>query len=154
MRLIDEDGKQLGIFDLSQALAKAKEKGLDLIQVTEKAQPPVCKISDFGKYIYQVRKKEKHQTSKNAGGLKNIRLTFNISDHDLETRAKAADNFLKKGYKIRVELPLRGRENRLADFAKEKIKKFLEILKESVLVKIDKELKRESRGFIIIVSKQ
>jgi len=80
-------------------------------------------------------------------------LTFNISQHDLETRVRQTEKFLKRGDRIRVELPLRGRQKALQNFAKEKIEKFLEILKGIVTIKIEQELKREPRGFTMIISK-
>lgn len=153
MRLIDKEGNQLGVFSLGDALRKAQEDNLDLIQVTERVEPPVCKIADYGKYIYRLQKKEKSQKNQKSGGLKSIRLKFNISPHDLETRARAAEKFLKKGYNIKIEMVLRGREKRLSDFAKEKIKKFLEMLGERIAIKIEKEIKRSPRGFTMIVRK-
>lgn len=153
VRLIDETGKQLGVVPFEKAAQLAIERKLDLIQVTEKVEPPVCKLGDYGKYLYQEEKKERG-THKNKGGeLKGIRLTFNISLHDLETRVHQTEKFLKKGDRVRIELPLRGREKALQDFAKEKIEKFLEILKETVPIKIEREIKREPRGFTMIISK-
>jgi len=154
VRLIDAKGKNLGIFRLEEALQKARENGLDLILITQNTTPPVCKITDYGKYIYQKQKKERKKENKERSDeLKNIRVGFNISDHDMQIRVKMAKNFLKKGYKVRIEMKLRGREKRLIDFAKEKIKKFLEALQNSTPIKIEKELKRAPRGLTIIVAK-
>lgn len=153
MRLIDETGKQLGIVSRAQALQTAYERNLDLIQITEKVEPPVCKIVDYGKYLYSKKKKEAKFKIKKTGGIKGIRLRFNISQHDLETRAHQAEKFLKKGNNIKIEMQLRGRERALQNFAKEKLNQFLEILKKSVPIKIDRELKREARGFTIIIAK-
>lgn len=135
------------------ATQMAQERNLDLIQVTEKVEPPVCKIMEYGKYLYSLEKKEKASRVKTGGEIKGIRLTFNISLHDLEVRARQAEKFLKKGDKIRVELVLRGREKAHGDFAKEKISQFLEILDKLTPIKTERELKRESRGFTIIISK-
>lgn len=151
VRLIGEDGKYIGIFELKEALKKAYQKKLDLMQIVEKTEPPVCKIGDYKKYLYQEEKKK--QKVKKAGGLKNLRLSFNISEHDLETRLKTAEKFLNKGYKVKIDMRLRGREKALTDFAKEKINKFLEILKESTPFKIERELKKQPSGLIIIISK-
>ena len=152
VRLIDETGKQLGVMDLGKALQLARERNLDLIQVTEKVTPAVCKIMDHGKYLYQESKKEKKIKPK-GGDIKGIRLTFNISLHDLETRARQAEKFLKEGDKIRIEMVLRGREKALGNFAKEKINKFLEILQGLIPFKVERELKREFRGFTMIIAK-
>jgi len=153
VRVIDETGKPTGIFPLETAIQMAKERGLDLIQVTEKADPPVCKIMDYGKYLYWLQKKEKVAKANKEGGLKGIRLGFNISLHDLEIRTRQAEKFLKKGYKLKIEMILRGREKTLGEFAKGKIKQFLENLEKLVPIKIERELKRESRGFTMIISK-
>lgn len=153
VRLIDEEGKQLGVFSLADALKLARERNLDLIQVTEKIDPPVCKIGDFGKYLYQIQKKEREK-KKGGEEVKGIRLTFNISDHDLETRVNQAEKFLKKGNKIKIEMILKGREKELADFAKEKIKKFFNFLEKRIPIKIEQDLKKVPRGFIMIIKKQ
>jgi len=131
----------------------ARERNLDLIQVTEKVDPPVCKIEDYGKYLYREEKKSRSMKKQKGGELKGIRLTYNISLHDLETRAHQAEKFLKKGDVIRVELTLRGREKALQDFAKEKINKFVEILSQITPIKIEKEMRREPRALTMIISK-
>lgn len=154
VRLIDEVGNQLGVVSLEKAIEAAKEKSMDLIQVTEKVDPPVCKIGDYGKYLYQEEKKERHNRKNKGGELKAIRLTYNISKHDMETRAKLAEKFLKKGDTVRIDLPLRGRQKALGDFAKEKMAGFLESLNEIIPIKTEKELKREPRGFTMIISKK
>ena len=155
VRLIDETGKQLGVIDLEKALQLASERSLDLIQVTEKVEPPVCKIMDYGKYLYQEKKKEKLTAKKQKGGeLKGVRLGFSISQHDLEVRANLAEKFLKQGNKVRIEMILRGREKALGNFAKEKINKFLETLQILTPYKVERELKREPRGFTMIIAKQ
>jgi translation initiation factor IF-3 len=140
--------------DLTEALRLARERNLDLIQVTEKVEPPVCRIGDYGKYLYQQQKKEKKMAKPKGGELKEIRLTFNISPHDMETRAKQAEKFLKEGNKIKVNMALRGREKAMGYFATEKVKKFLEQLNSITPIKTERELKREPRGFTMIVSKQ
>ncbi|XOB40142.1 MAG: translation initiation factor IF-3 [Candidatus Nealsonbacteria bacterium] len=150
IRLIDDAGKQVGIVSLEKALQMARERNLDLIQVTDKADPPVCKIMDYGKYLYRLQKKEKKV--KKSTGIKGIRLRFNISSHDLETRVLQAEKFLKKGNKVKVEMVLRGREKRLSRFAKEKVSQFIEDLKKRIPIKPEGELKRTPRGFIIIIS--
>jgi translation initiation factor IF-3 len=154
VRVIDEDGKNLGVFPLEEALKIAKERNLDLIQITDRVDPPVCKISDYGKFLYQMKKKERGKRKEKGGEVKGIRLGFNISDHDMETKANQAKEFLEEGNRIQVEMVLRGREKNLTEFAKEKIKKFLEILESKIPIKAEQELKRVPRGFIIIISKK
>ena len=153
VRVVDETGKQLGVMPLENGLAIAKEKGLDLIQVTEKVEPPVCKIGDFGKYLYQLQKKERK--IKPAGGeLKEIRVGFNISPHDLEIKAKTAEKFLKEGDKIKISMILRGREKALGNFARDKIYQFCESLDKLTPIKVERDLKREPKGFTMIISKK
>lgn len=132
----------------------AQERNLDLIQVTEKVDPPVCKIMEYGKYIYWQSKKEKEVTKNRGGEIKGIRLTFGISPHDLETRANFAAKFLKEGNKVRVEMILRGREKGFPEIARAKVGQFLETLGKITPVKIERDLKREVRGFSMIISKQ
>ncbi len=155
VRVIDETGKQLGVLNLEEALRLSKEKNLDLIQVTDKATPPVCKIMEYGKYLYQLQKKEKSMHMKPKGGeLKGIRLTFAISLHDMETKAKKAEEFLKDGDKIKIEMRLRGREKALQGFAREKIKKFIDTLEQLIPIKLERDLKREAGGLTMIISKK
>lgn len=153
VRLIDENGKQLGIVSREEAFRAAQERNLDLIQVTERVEPPVCKLGDYGKYLYREEKRGRTEHKQKGGELKGIRLSFNISAHDMETKARQAEKFLKKGDKIRIELRLRGREKALGNFAKEKISKFLETLQNIIPIKAERELKREPRGFTMIISK-
>jgi len=152
VRLVDETGKQIGIISLTEALRISRERNLDLIQVTEKLEIPVCKLGDYGKYLYQLQKKERKEFKK-MGELKTVRLSFNISLHDMETKANQTKKFLEKGNKVRVELMLRGREKGFSDLGKEKVNQFLKILESLVKIKIEKELKKELRGLTIIIAK-
>ena len=152
VRVINEDGTQLGIMPLGEALQKAREKNLDLIQITSKVIPPVCKITEQGKYLYDKKKKEKTSKIK-TGEIKGIRLRFNISDHDLETRANAAKKFLEKDNKVRIEMKLFGREKALKEFAINKVKKFIEILEKLTPVQVEREIKVEPRGITTIISR-
>jgi translation initiation factor IF-3 len=112
VRAIDADGKQIGVVPTSQALALAQQRGLDLVEVAPKANPPVCRIVDFGKYKYEQTKRErearKHQ---HATKLKEIKLRLNIDDHDYETKLNHMRGFLADGMKVKVSLFFRGREN-------------------------------------------
>jgi len=106
----------------------SSEHGLDLIQVTDKVSPPICKMGNYGKYLYQLKKKEKKQSRQRGGEVKGVRIKFNTSLHDIETKATQACKFLKQGNKVKIELRLRGRERALRQYASEQIKKFVEIL--------------------------
>ncbi len=153
VRVVDREGKQLGVFPISEALKKARENNLDLVQITEKVNPPVCKITDYGKFLYHQKKKERHAKS-SVSELKGIRLKFGISCHDMETRVKSAVKFLKKGDKVKIDLPLRGRQKALGNFAEEKLKQFIEMIEKEIPIKTEKQLKREGRGYTMIISKK
>ena len=140
-----------------EAIRIAREKGLDLIQVTEKANPPVCKMADYGKYLYWEKKKDKEKRAKTFHSeIKGVRLKFGVSPHDMEVRAKSASKFLLKGHKVRIELLLRGRQkaNTLSGFAREKIRLFLKIIEKEIPLKIERDIKREGRGLTMVISKK
>lgn len=125
VRLIDQDGESIGVVARDQALYLAFQHGLDLVEVGPGANPPVAKIIDRGKFLYQLQKKEQKQKSNTKQGeVKQIRLGVHIAEHDLAVKAKRGQEFLKAGHKIRVSIVLRGRERALSSRAIEMIKKF------------------------------
>jgi len=131
----------------------AIERNLDLVQITAKVEPPVCKIMDYGKYLYKQEKKRKKANQKNVvQELKNIRISYTISEHDLATKAKKAGEMLKQGHKIRIEMRLIGRQKGLLDFAKQKIQNFIKMILEIQACKIEREIKREARGLTVFIS--
>lgn len=156
MRVISDTGEQLGIMNIFDAIDLAKSKNLDLIQVTEKVEPPVCRIGNYGKYIYSLQKKERKTKTKTKSELKEIQLSFGISQHDIEIKANRAKEFLENGDKVKVNLVLRGREKAMAmaEFAKAKIIVFIETLDKLIPIKTERELKKEPRGFTMIISKK
>ncbi len=107
---------------------------------------------DYGKYLYREEKKNKPVRG-GQGEIKGIRLGFGISPHDLEIKAKQTEKFFRKGYKVKVEMILRGREKALPNFAKNKISQFIQMLERIVPIQIERELKRGPRGFTLIISK-
>jgi translation initiation factor IF-3 len=111
VRVIDSNGAQLGVMPTSQALGVAQQRGLDLVEVAPNATPPVCRVTDFGKYKYEQTKKEresrKHQ---HAGRVKEIKLRLNIDDHDYQTKLNHMRDFLAEGMKVKVSVFFRGRE--------------------------------------------
>ncbi len=154
MRVITADGEYVGVLSKEEALKEAKKRDLDLVEISPNANPPVCKIIDHGKYKYRQQKKEQKQSQKShQPELKTLKLSFSISDHDMEIRAKSAKKFLSRGDRVRVVLPLRGRENALKDTAKEKMKKYVEMIREDLDVKIEKEIKKEPRGLTMTLTK-
>lgn len=150
MRLIDSDGKQLGIFDLREAENIAEEKGLDLILVSSKANPPVVKLGDYRNYLYQKEKKER-KLKKKQKETKEIRIGFNEALFDMQRKAKVVSEFLNEGHQVQIKLILRGRERNFPDLAKEKLNKFLSLIDFSY--KISSPLKETSNFLLIILSK-
>ncbi len=109
VRLISPEGKQLGILDTTKAINLALENGLDLVEVAPNATPPVCRIMDFGKYVYEEQKKHSHAKS-TASKIKEIEFTARIEQHDYETKLRHAEEFLDHGNKVKMRLKFRGRE--------------------------------------------
>ncbi|MBS0604377.1 MAG: translation initiation factor IF-3 [Verrucomicrobia bacterium] len=111
VRVIDKDGGQVGVLTLAEALTKAEQAGLDLVEIAPSAEPPVCKIIDFGKYRYQLTKKEKEQKkSQHQVKVKEIKIKPNTDEHDLMTKMKHSREFIAKGNKVRITCVFRGRE--------------------------------------------
>ena len=155
VRVISETGEQLGVMNIFDAIELAKGRGLDLIQVTEKVVPPVCRIGNYGKYLYSLQKKErKIKVNTKITKLKEIQIGFNISPHDIEIKAKQAEKFLKDGDKVKVSMVLKGREKAMGDLAKKKVIFFLETADKLIPIKVERDLKREPKGFTMIISKE
>ena len=155
VRVISETGEQLGVMNIFAAIDLAKSKGLDLIQVTEKVMPPVCRIANYGKYLYSLQKKErKIKVNTKITKLKEIQIGFNIALGDIETKAKQAEKFLKEGDKVKISMVLKGREKAMGELARNKVLAFLEATKKLIPIKIERELKREIKGFTMIISKE
>ncbi|MDD5566800.1 MAG: translation initiation factor IF-3 [Patescibacteria group bacterium] len=151
VRLIDENQVQLGVVNTHEALRIAQERGLDLVEVSPLANPPVCKIIDFGAYKYRQEKAERKSKAKQKKiELKGIRLTFKIGTHDFEHRVGLAIKFLEAGDKVRLEMILRGREMQLQTRAREKIKEFISRLGP---VKVEQPLSRLGNRLIMIIGK-
>ena len=131
IRVISNDGEQLGIMPTKEAQSMANSKNLDLVMISPNAQPPVCKIMDYGKYKYEQARKEKESKKKQKViNIKEVRLRPGIEANDLNTKANQAIKFLKKGDKVKVELRFRGRELGHKDIGKEVMLKFIDIVKE------------------------
>lgn len=126
VRLIGLDGQQLGVVATGEAQARARESGSDLVIVAEKANPPVARILELGKYMYEKRKADAKQRSKSkSGGVKGVRIGFQTDEHDWNMRLNQAAEFIKEGNKVKVEMRLRGRERQRLDQAQAKIQQFI-----------------------------
>ncbi len=151
LRVIDTDGNQLGIMSRSEALELSDEKKLDLVCIAPKANPPVCKILDYGKYKYELQKKEKEAKKKQkTTQVKEIRLSTFIEDHDIMVKAKTGSKFLKDGDKLKVSLRFRGREKDYVARGMEVMDKFAEAV--SDVGSIDKKPSFEGRSLTMILT--
>ena len=125
IRVIDENGKQLGIMTPKEGMRIAQQKGLDLVEVAPKASPPVCKIMDYGKYMYEQKKRareaKKHQKT---AELKEIRFKYDIADHDYQFKLRHAEKFLRSGKRVKISIIFRGREVVHADLGRKMLEKF------------------------------
>ncbi|MBD3175073.1 MAG: translation initiation factor IF-3 [Armatimonadia bacterium] len=122
IRVIDDNGDQLGIMSPREALAIAQERDLDLIEVAPQAKPPVCRIMDYGRWKYEQRKKEKEaQKQSKSVELKTVRIRPHTDDHDFATKERKARKFLEDGKKVRVSMLFRGREMAHQDLARKKV---------------------------------
>lgn len=150
VRVIDDAGNQLGILSIEEAKALAREKDLNLVEVAPNANPPVCKIMDFGKFKYNQKKKD-HQAKvkQHQVALKEIRLRPKIDDHDLETKIKSARKFLERGDRVQFNMLFRGRERGCVGLGREVMDKIKELLEE--LSKVEKEPKMEGRRMIMML---
>lgn len=151
VRVIGPDGEQIGIMSSDNALRTAYDKGLDLILISPNAQPPVCRIADYGRYRYEQEKREKEAKKKqNIIEVKEVQLSCRIETHDFETKVKHAMRFLGEGNKVKVVLRFRGREMSHQEIGKEILERFREAVKESGTV--DKTPNLEGRLMTMIVN--
>jgi translation initiation factor IF-3 len=151
VRLIDVDGTQLGIKKIQEAISLAQNKDLDLIEVSPNAKPPVCKIGDFGKYIYEQQKKEKVQKkNQQVSQLKEIKFHSNTDKHDIEFKTRHLREFLIKGNKVKITLDFVGRQIEHKHLGESLINNVVSNLSE--VSKIDAPLKLEGKKLYIILS--
>lgn len=151
VRLIDQDGNQRGILPITEALEIAKEAGLDLIEVSPKANPPVCKILDYGKYKYDQEKREKEARKKQKlVKMKEIRMQPKIEEHDLQFKAKHIREFLDEGNKVKVTIRFKGRELAHTELGRVVLDNLLDLLDDSFSV--DKKPSMEGRFMSMILS--
>lgn len=150
VRLIDETGTMIGVVSLPQALERAAEAEMDLIEVSPKAEPPVCKIMDFGSFKYQKEKEMKTQKAKQkAVEIKGLRLSLKIGEHDLNIRLKQAEKFLADGDKVRIEMTLKGRERQHTSRGREIIDGFSRSL--AAVAKVEQPFTNQGGKLSIII---
>ena len=148
IRLIGSDGKQIGIVSPQEGIQKAREEGLDLVEISPTAKPPVCRIVDFGKYLYTLEKEEKQAKKKqHVIQLKEIKVSSKIKEHDYQTKLRSAIKFLERGDKVKLTMFFRGREVTHLDLGKAILSRFVEDV--SDLAEVEKNSGLEGR-FIVI----
>jgi translation initiation factor IF-3 len=153
VRLIGEDGEQLGVMSAKDAMKLAKEANLDLVKIAPTAKPPVCKIIDYGKYRYELARKEKEAKKKQkTTEVKEIRLSPNIDENDLNTKANQARKFLTKGDKVKISLRFRGREMAHMGTSKQILDDFFAKLEDVSVV--EKPAKLEGRSMIMYLAEK
>ncbi len=153
IRVIGEDGEQLGIMSVKEAMALAEEAGVDLIKIAPTAKPPVCKLADYGKYKYdQMRREKEAKKKQKVIEIKEIRLSPNIDTNDLNTKANSARKFLTKGDKVKVSLRFRGREMAHMNSSKHILDDFAELLADVAVV--DKAPKVEGRSMTMFLTEK
>ena len=151
VRLIGNDGAQLGVMSAKEALRIAAEKGLDLVKIAPNATPPVCKIMDYGKYRFEQTKRDK-ESKKNQRviELKEIRLSLNIDTHDFETKGNHAIKFLQAGNKVKVSIRFRGREMGHPEIGLATMNRFAEFCSE--VANVEKPAKLDGRNMLMFLA--
>lgn len=151
VRVIDENGKQLGTLKTQDALRLALEKELDLVEINPNTQPPLTKLMDFGKFLYQKEKQGRKAKRPKDQELKTVRVGFKTGKHDMDFKARQIEEFLRAGYQIKVELTLRGREKALSEIGRSKFEGFLSEIKEVYSIK--NPISRSPFGWFAIIKK-
>lgn len=147
--MIDEDGKNLGIFKFDEIFKIAEERNTGLILISEKANPPVVRLGDYYKYLYKLKKQSKKEKKSE---LKEIRVSFQEAEGDLIRKAKQIEEFLKEGDQVRLRMILKGRQMLHIDLAKEKFKKILDNIE--IPFKIINDIKQQGNNLILIIARK
>lgn len=151
VRLIDQDGEMLGVMSAREALLRAYELGMDLLEISPNAVPPVCKITDYGKYKYEQQKKANEARKKQKiVEIKEIKVRPNIDDHDYDVKMRAAKSFIEEGDKVKVTLRFRGREMAHQDLGVKVLERIRTELAE--LAKVEQMPRLENRQMIMVLA--
>ena len=151
VRVVDQNGEQLGVMSSREALALAEERQLDLVKIAPQARPPVCKLMDYGKYRFEQSKKEREfRKNQKVITVKEVRLSATIEDHDVDVKFKNAVKFLKDGNKVKVTIRFRGRQITHSEIGRQVMNEFAERIKEYGTV--DKAPQIEGRNMSMFIS--
>lgn len=149
--MIGPDGSQLGVMSVQNAMNMAAEKNLDLVKIAPMAQPPVCKIIDYGKYRFELAKREKEaKKNQRVVEIKEIRLSLNIDTHDFNTKINQAKKFIGEGNKVKASIRFRGREMGHPEIGLSTMKDFSEALSE--VANVEKPAKLEGRNMLMFLA--
>lgn len=155
VRVIDEEGAMAGVMSVPQAIALAQERGYDLVEVFPKAEPPVCKLLDFGQFKYQKEKELRIQKAHaKKVDTKGIRLSVKMGTHDLDIRKRQAEGFLEDGDKIKIEIRLRGREKEHGQIATERIEDFIKHLSQKYTLGLEQPITRNQGNVSAIIARK
>lgn len=153
--VLDEEGKPMGTMTTAQAVRMAEERGLDLVEINPKSEPPVTKLVSFSEFKYQKEKAARKQKAhSHTSDIKGIRLSVRIGEHDLATKKSQAEKFLDRGDKVKVELILRGRENGKQDLANEIIRDFVKQMGEVMPIRLEQDIQRQGHKMTAIIAKK
>lgn len=151
IRVIDTDGAQLGILTPAEALRLAEEKELDLVLVSDKADPPVCRVMDYGKYKFEQEKKAREAKRKqHTADVKEVKMRYKIEEHDYQVRLKLADRFIKSGDKVKATIMFRGREIQHSNLAEDLLKRMATDLQE--IAEVQQAPKKEGLSMMMLLS--
>lgn len=151
VRLVGSDGKMIGVVSIEKALHFADEKGLDLVEIAPQAKPPVCKLINFGKFLYEQQKKEKHQRKQQLNQqMKEVRFKWRTDTHDFNFKVRHARGFIEDGHKVKASVMFRGREIVHKEIGIELLKKFVTELED--VAKVDQPLRSEGRIIHVVLS--
>ena len=151
LRVIDSDGTQLGIMPLRRAMELAEQKNLDLVKIAPQANPPVCKIIDYGKFRFEQAKREKEaRRNQRVVEIKEVRLSLNIDTHDFETKKNHALRFISEGNKVKVSIRFRGREMGHPELGLEIMRRFSDAMSE--VANVEKPAKLEGRTMLMFLA--
>lgn len=150
VRVVTEKGTQLGVMDTREAVEKAKSIGMDLVEVTSKSDPPVCRVVDYGKWKYEQAKLKKNTRTKSTSRLKEVKFRVRTETHDYNIKLGRAESFLDEGHKVRMQLQFRGRENAHREIGFEKMERIKGDLK--TMANVDQEPKLVGRNIVMVLS--
>lgn len=149
--MIGEKGEQIGVIETAEALKMAKEQELDLVEISPKANPPVCKLIDWGKFQYlQAKKENDNKKKQKKTEVKGVRIRPSTGENDLNFKKNQAEKFLRKGNKVKIQIILRGREKAFMDLAKQNLRDFVD--KIEFPIKIEQDVTKQFNGFNVLIA--